>query len=176
MVIACGALALATLLYVFWLTPQPVRVKTPAEREHEYLEEKRQVLYENLRDLHLEYRMGKLSDQDYQRIKTTYQADMVALLHQMEQPETSGTGGGTGVSPAALPADPSAGLSAGALAEAEAAAKAGLPTDPSAGALAEAEARRAKAGRCLRCGKDNPPENHFCGACGAELSREDQIQ
>ncbi|MEE9233884.1 MAG: zinc ribbon domain-containing protein [Candidatus Acidoferrales bacterium] len=155
-VIACGALALATLLYVFWLTPEPVRVKTPAEREHEYLEEKRQVLYENLRDLHLEYRMGKLSDQDYQRIKTTYQADMVALLHQMEQPETSATGGGTGVSPVALPADPSAGLSAG--------------------ALAEAEARRAKAGRCLRCGKDNPPENHFCGACGAELSREDQIQ
>ncbi|MEE8201178.1 MAG: zinc ribbon domain-containing protein, partial [Candidatus Acidoferrales bacterium] len=131
---------------------------------------------ENLRDLHLEYRMGKLSDQDYQRIKTTYQADMVALLHQMEQPETSGTGGGTGVSPAALPADPSAGLSAGALAEAEAAAKAGLPADPSARALAEAEARRTVAGRCLRCGKDNPPENHFCGACGAELSREDQIQ
>ncbi len=163
MVIACGALALATLLYVFWLTPEPVRAKTPAEREREYLEEKRQVLYENLRDLHLEYRMGKLSDQDYQRIKTTYQADMAALLH--------GELSGTGVSPVALPADPSAGLSAGlsaeALAEAEArTAKAGLP----------AEARRAKAGRCLRCGKDNPPENRFCGACGAELSREDQIQ
>ncbi|MDA2913063.1 zinc-ribbon domain-containing protein [Acidobacteriia bacterium AH_259_A11_L15] len=153
-VIACGALALAALLYVFWLTPEPVRVKSAAERERDYLEEKRQVLYENLRDLHLEYRMGKLSDQDYQRIKTTYQADMTALLHH----ELSGTG----VSPVALPADPSA----GALPEPGAAAKAGLP----------AEARRAKAGRCLRCGKDNPPENRFCGACGAELSREDQIQ
>lgn len=162
MVIACGALTLAALLYVFWLTPEPVRAKTPAERELEYLEEKRQVLYENLRDLHLEYRMGKLSDQDYQHMKAAYQADMAALLHQMEQPEASGTG----VSPVALPADPSAGLSAGALAEAEAAAKAGLP----------AEARRAKAGRCQRCSKDNPPENRFCGACGAELPREDKIQ
>jgi hypothetical protein len=25
-------------------------------------------------------------------------------------------------------------------------------------------------GRCPRCGKGNPLENRFCGACGAELS------
>ena len=133
LVVACAALTLAALLYVFWLTPEPLRAKTPAEREREYLAEKREVLYENLRDLHLEYRMGKLSDNDYQQVKATYQADMAALLAEMEGlPESS----------PALPAD----------------------------------AQRAEAGRCPRCGQDNPPENRFCGACGAELPPRETIQ
>ena len=84
LVLACATLTLAALIYVFWLTPEPVRVKTAVERERDYLEEKRGVLYENLRDLHLEYRMGKLSDQDYQRTKARYQEELAALLHQLE--------------------------------------------------------------------------------------------
>jgi len=85
LVLACAALTLAALIYVFWLTPEPARAKSPAEREREYLEEKREVLYENLRDLHLEYRMGKLSDDDYQRTKARYQEELAALLHEFEQ-------------------------------------------------------------------------------------------
>lgn len=121
LLLSCAALTAAALIYVFWLAPEPVPVKTPSEREREYLEEKREVLYENLRDLHLEYRMGKLSDHDYQQMKARYQEEMAALLHQVEQ-----TGG------ALTPAGP-------------------VP------------------GRCLRCGKDNPIENRFCGTCGEEL-------
>jgi len=85
LVLACAALTLAALLYVFWLTPEPARVKSAAERDRDFLEERREVLYDNLRDLHLEYRMGKLSDQDYQQMKATYQAEMAALLAQMEK-------------------------------------------------------------------------------------------
>lgn len=122
LLLACATLTLATLVYVFWLTPEPVRVKSRAEREREYLEEKRAILYENLRDLHLEYRMGKLSDADYQQMKSRYQEELAALLRDLEQePE---------------PAPPTA---------------APIP------------------GRCRRCGRDNPAENRFCGACGAEL-------
>ncbi len=84
LVLACATLTLAALIYVFWLTPELVRVKTVVEREREYLKEKRGVLYENLRDLHLEYRMGKLSDPDYQLVKTRYQEELAALLHQLE--------------------------------------------------------------------------------------------
>lgn len=85
LVLSCAALTLAVLIYVFWLTPEPARVKSAAQREREYLEQKREVLYENLRDLHLEYRMGKLSDADYQRTKTRYQEELAALLHEFEQ-------------------------------------------------------------------------------------------
>lgn len=121
LLIACAALTLAALLYVFWLTPVPIPAKSRAQRECEYLEEKRGVLYENLRDLHLEYRMGKLSDTDYQEMKLHYQEEMAALLHQLEA--VSGA----------------------------------------------APMTRAIPGRCLRCGKDNPVDNRFCGACGAEV-------
>ena len=85
LILAGATLTLAALIYVFWLTPEPARVKSAAEREREYLQEKREVLYENLRDLHLEYRMGKLSDDDYQRTKARYQEELAALLHEFEQ-------------------------------------------------------------------------------------------
>jgi hypothetical protein len=126
LVLACAALTLAALLYVFWLTPEPARVKSAAQRDREFLEERREVLYDNLRDLHLEYRMGKLSDSDYQQMKATYQAEMAALLAQMEK-------------------------------------------------LPEAAAARSVPGRCARCGHDNPVQNRFCGACGAELPRAEEL-
>jgi hypothetical protein len=110
--LAGAALTLAALLYVFWFTPE---------------EDKREVLYENLRDLHLEYRMGKLSDQDYSQMKVRYQAELAALMHEFqEKPD------------APLPVESAA-------------------TPPP--------------GRCVRCGKDNPVDNRFCGACGAEIPR-----
>ena len=149
LVLACTALTLAALLYVFWLTPEPLRAKTPAEREREYLEEKREVLYENLRDLHLEYRMGKLSDQDYQQTQARYQEEMAALLHQLEHLSLSAA---QAAFVPGLPADLPADLSA---------------VVPHSGT--KAEARRAKAGRCPRCGQDNPASNRFCGTCGAKL-------
>jgi hypothetical protein len=127
LLLACAALTLAALLYVFWFTPEPVRVKSRAEREREYLEDKRDVLYENLRDLHLEYRMGKLSDQDYNQMKVRYQAELAALLHEFQEKTDA---------PAPLES-------------------AAVPPP----------------GRCVRCGKDNPVDNSFCGACGAEIPR-----
>lgn len=121
LVLACATLTLATLLYVFWLTPEPARIKTQAERDRQFLEEKREQLYDNLRDLHLDYRMGKLSDADYQQMKTRYQQELAGLLARLEQAGEP--------APSAVP----------------------VP------------------GRCARCGRDNSVENHFCGACGAEL-------
>ncbi len=35
LVVACGSLAIATLLYVFWVTPEPMAVKSHQERERE---------------------------------------------------------------------------------------------------------------------------------------------
>lgn len=83
--LACSSLALAALLYVFWFRPEPLPVKSRAERELDYLEEKRSVVYENLRDLHLEYRMGKLSDHDYQEMKGRYQLELAGILQELEQ-------------------------------------------------------------------------------------------
>ncbi|MCH8947577.1 MAG: zinc ribbon domain-containing protein, partial [Acidobacteria bacterium] len=31
-------------------------------------------------------------------------------------------------------------------------------------------------GRCPRCGKDNPAENRFCGACGQTLAQAEAVR
>ena len=85
LVVACGSLAMAALLYVFWVTPEPVPVKSRQDREREFLQERKEVVYENLRDLQMEYRMGKLSDQDYSQLKAHYQEQLALLLYQAEQ-------------------------------------------------------------------------------------------
>ncbi len=61
--IACALLLTALFLYVFW----PER---HVEAQHnktrlEYLRERREVLFENLRDLNFEYRAGKYPEEDY---------------------------------------------------------------------------------------------------------------
>ena len=85
LVIAFGAIAIASLLYVFWLTPEPTVVKTPMEREQEFLDERKAMVYGGLRDLQMEYRMGKLSDGDYQELKLTFQHQLAALLDEAEK-------------------------------------------------------------------------------------------
>ncbi len=93
LIIACGALALATMLYVFWVTPEPIVRKTRAQAEQDFLDERKEMVYEGLRDLQMEYRMGKLSDADYQELKLSYQHQLAQLLDEAsrlsETPDTA---------------------------------------------------------------------------------------
>jgi hypothetical protein len=82
LIIACGALALATMLYVFWVTPEPIVRKSHAQAEHDFLDERKEMVYEGMRDLQMEYRMGKLSDADYQELKLSYQHQLAQLLDE----------------------------------------------------------------------------------------------
>jgi hypothetical protein len=49
------------------------------------LEERRAQIYENLRDLQFEYRVGKLSEADYQRTKQTLQAELAAVMADIDK-------------------------------------------------------------------------------------------
>lgn len=55
-----------------------------------HLEERKATIYENLRDLQFEYRVGKLSDQDYQQTKLDLQRELAGVLAEIErlQPAT----------------------------------------------------------------------------------------
>ena len=50
----------------------------------QHLETRKAAIYENLRDLQFEYRVGKLSDDDYQRTKKEMQAELAALLAEID--------------------------------------------------------------------------------------------
>ncbi|MGA2325424.1 MAG: hypothetical protein ABSH05_03985 [Bryobacteraceae bacterium] len=70
--------------------PEPV---SPTRR----LDDRKAAIYENLRDLQFEYRLGKLSDQDYRQTKQDLQRELARALGEIE-----GAGSGLKPAPAAL--------------------------------------------------------------------------
>ena len=52
---------------------------------YEHLEERKSRIYENLRDLQFEYRVGKLSEADYQTTKTTLQQELAGVLAEIDR-------------------------------------------------------------------------------------------
>jgi hypothetical protein len=50
-----------------------------------HLEERKAAIYENLRDLQFEYRVGKLSDADYQQTKVGLQKELAGVIGEIER-------------------------------------------------------------------------------------------
>src|SRR5712671_7231326 len=50
-----------------------------------HLDQRKAAIYENLRDLQFEYRVGKLSDADYQQTKLGLQKELAGVLAEMER-------------------------------------------------------------------------------------------
>jgi hypothetical protein len=87
--LACAILITlgATLIYVFAL---PEKIYTGREKTRaSYLRERKDVVYENLRDLNFEYRAGKVPDADYQSLKASLQDEAAALLAEIARLEGS---------------------------------------------------------------------------------------
>jgi hypothetical protein len=51
----------------------------------QHLEDRKAQIYENLRDLQFEFRVGKLSDEDYQQIKLGLQQELAGVLGEIEK-------------------------------------------------------------------------------------------
>ena len=54
----------------------------------QHLDDRKAQIYENLRDLQFEYRVGKLSDEDYQQIKLGLQKELAVVLEEIEKAGT----------------------------------------------------------------------------------------
>ena len=50
-----------------------------------HLDERKAVIYENLRDLQFEYRVGKLSDADYAQTKLALQKELAVVIAEIEK-------------------------------------------------------------------------------------------
>jgi hypothetical protein len=84
--LACALLiTLATLFYVFVL---PDKIYTGQEKTRaSYLRERKDAVYENLRDLNFEYSAGKVPDADYRSLKASLQDEAAALLAEIARLE-----------------------------------------------------------------------------------------
>jgi rRNA maturation endonuclease Nob1 len=50
-----------------------------------HLDERKAAIYDNLRDLQFEYRVGKLSDADYQSTKVALQKELAVVLAEIDK-------------------------------------------------------------------------------------------
>jgi hypothetical protein len=80
--LALAVLSLGSLAYIFW--PQG-RVAKPVEKTRlDYLKERKDVVYENLRDLNFEFRAGKYPEDDYARQRESLEAEAAAVVTEMQ--------------------------------------------------------------------------------------------
>jgi hypothetical protein len=75
-------LLFATLVYTFW--PENVFASQREKTRLDFLEERKEQLYENLRDLNFEYRAGKYPDEDFQVQRTQLEKEAATLLAEIE--------------------------------------------------------------------------------------------
>jgi hypothetical protein len=85
--LVCGFVTLAVLVYVFYL-PGVLRLG-PTKTRVTYLRERRDVVYENLRDLNFEFKAGKLSEGDYNSLKTGLEEEAAGILAEIARLEES---------------------------------------------------------------------------------------
>src|SRR3984957_204752 len=81
---ACILLACATILFIFVIEPD-ASDSAPHRSKLDSLLERRDTIYDNLRDLRFEHRAGKFSEGDYEQMKMALEAEAAAVLAQMDE-------------------------------------------------------------------------------------------
>jgi len=81
---ACVALAVATMLFIFYIQPDASDL-APHRTKLDQLLERRDTIYDNLRDLRFEYRSGKYSEGDFEAMKTALENEAALVLTEIDQ-------------------------------------------------------------------------------------------
>jgi hypothetical protein len=103
-VISC-IVAIAAIAYILGVKPKDLpepETATPFDA----LEERKAAIYDNLRDLQFEYRVGKLSDQDYQATKKDLQKELAAVMAEVDRIKAQAGGAVAAPAPAAPASEP----------------------------------------------------------------------
>ncbi len=83
----CALLTIGLFVYVF----APIREEELARGEDKtrlaFLRERKEVSFENLRDLNFEYKAGKIPEADYQRMRAELENEAAAALAEIEDLE-----------------------------------------------------------------------------------------
>jgi hypothetical protein len=141
--IACGAVVVlagfCVLTPLFKELEGNLEMELLAETEGDRLLNRKAVLYRSLKDLELEYAMGRLSDDDFHQLATGYKNEAAAILQRLDQlGDTQNTDDATGK-------------------------KTALHKSKRRGADATEER---DSSRCPSCGAQIIPEKKFCADCG----------
>jgi hypothetical protein len=84
-IVSCLLLAVASLFYIFYLPGK--LFLGPEKTRAGYLRERKDAVYENLRDLNFEYKAGKVPDSDYTSLKSSLQDEAATILAEIARLE-----------------------------------------------------------------------------------------
>jgi rRNA maturation endonuclease Nob1 len=137
-------LTISAFSLIFFIRPQDIPEPVPIS-PIAHLEDRKQAIYDNLRDLQFEYRLGKLSDADYQQTKQSLQKELALVLAEMEAITTR-----LGLKQVRVPA-----------------AKIAVPRRSNKTSSGTKAAARTV---CPHCGAKFPQPLKFCGECGKAMA------
>src|SRR5262245_34095720 len=83
----CGAFAAGTLIFIF-MPSRDLEAGVDKTRLA-YLYERKDVVYDNLRDLNFEYRSGKFTEADYEGMRQGMEAEAARILAEIEKLEAA---------------------------------------------------------------------------------------
>jgi hypothetical protein len=83
--VLCLFLAAGAIGFTLFVREQDIPPAPVEDPELKHLESRRQVLYDNLKDLQFEYHQGKLTDQDYQSLKQGFLYDLAGVMDSIER-------------------------------------------------------------------------------------------
>jgi hypothetical protein len=130
--------AVAVVAYIIGVRPKDLPEPEPVS-PFDHLDERKASIYENLRDLQFEYRLGKLSDADYQSTKKDLQKELAGVLAEVDKLKAELNVNGAVPQPVA-----------------KVEAKAATPPKKAGNV-------------CPSCGATFPQDLKFCGECGKPM-------
>ena len=80
--LAAISLMIALFVYTFW--PENVFASQRQKTRLDYLLERKEQLYENLRDLNFEYRAGKYPEEDYATQRAMLENEAATLMSEID--------------------------------------------------------------------------------------------
>jgi hypothetical protein len=83
-ILLASLLTIGVLVFILTVRAKDLPQPEPVS-PFEHLDERKAAIYENLRDLQFEYRVGKLSDLDYQQTKQDLQKELAGVLAEIDR-------------------------------------------------------------------------------------------
>jgi cbb3-type cytochrome oxidase subunit 3 len=80
--IACGLLLIGIFFYVFY--PERRVEAQPQKTRLDFLRERKESVYDNLRDLNFEYRAGKYPEEDYAAQRAALENEAAEVLAEID--------------------------------------------------------------------------------------------
>jgi hypothetical protein len=83
-IVLTSILAIIVIAFILGVRSKDLPEPEP-ESPFRHLDDRKAAIYENLRDLQFEFRVGKLSDEDYQASKRDLQKELAVVLAEVDK-------------------------------------------------------------------------------------------